>query len=176
MPHTAATALTLPANLRPDCSRCAGLCCVAPPFDADQGFGYDKPAHEACQHLQADFRCAIHAGLAEKGFPACASFDCFGAGQHATARHAGRTWRESNEMAVALFDDYTRLRGLHELMAMATLAIHKSGNLPECLPVKAALVELEQLGIDAGPTDIALLRHRYMPAMRAALLASQKTP
>jgi hypothetical protein len=174
MPHTAATALTLPANLRPDCSRCVGLCCVAPPFDADQGFGYDKPAHEACQHLQADFRCAIHAGLIEKGFPACASFDCFGAGQQATARHAGRNWRDSTEIAAALFADYTHLRGLHELLAMATLVIHKAADLPECLPVKAALAELEQLGVDGGSTDTTALRQRYLPAMRAALLASQR--
>jgi hypothetical protein len=40
-------------DLRPDCSRCFGLCCVAPPFSASADFAVDKDAGDACPHLQA---------------------------------------------------------------------------------------------------------------------------
>ena len=50
----------LPARLKADCSACVALCCVIPPFDASQGFGFDKPAETPCQHLCADHRCGIH--------------------------------------------------------------------------------------------------------------------
>jgi hypothetical protein len=77
--------MTIDSQLRADCAKCCGLCCVAPAFDADQGFGFDKPAHTACRNLDADHRCAIHAALRARGFPACATFDCYGAGQWLTA-------------------------------------------------------------------------------------------
>ena len=35
---------SLGADMLADCSQCVGLCCVVPPFDAEQGFGFDKPA------------------------------------------------------------------------------------------------------------------------------------
>jgi small conductance mechanosensitive channel len=33
------------SRFKADCVSCSALCCVAPSFDIDQGFGYDKPAH-----------------------------------------------------------------------------------------------------------------------------------
>ena len=51
------------AGLRADCSRCTGLCCVAPAFAASADFALDKPAGRACPHLQGDSRCGIHADL-----------------------------------------------------------------------------------------------------------------
>ena len=83
-------------HLRADCSRCAGLCCVAPAFAASADFAIDKPAGVACPNLADDFRCGIHAQLRDRGFPGCTVFDCFGAGQHITqGTFGGRTWRES---------------------------------------------------------------------------------
>src|SRR5690606_37914114 len=67
--------------LTADCSRCAGLCCVALPFAASADFAVDKAAGTPCGHLQPDFRCGIHDGLREAGYPGCTVFDCFGAGQ-----------------------------------------------------------------------------------------------
>ena len=58
----------LPAHLKADCSACVGLCCVVPPFDAVQGFGFDKPAETPCQHLCADHRCGIHDALVPRGY------------------------------------------------------------------------------------------------------------
>jgi hypothetical protein len=78
-----------PADLRPslraDCSACTGLCCVVPAFARSADFAIDKPAGVPCPNLAADARCSIHASLRPRGFPGCAVFDCFGAGQRLTA-------------------------------------------------------------------------------------------
>ena len=55
------------ARLRADCSRCAGLCCVAPAFAASADFAIDKPAGHACPNLRNDARCGIHAGFTGRG-------------------------------------------------------------------------------------------------------------
>jgi hypothetical protein len=46
-------------QLRADCRRCVGLCCVAPAFVASADFALDKPAGRACPHLSADFGAAF---------------------------------------------------------------------------------------------------------------------
>jgi hypothetical protein len=115
------------AALRADCAKCCGLCCVGPAFDAMQGFGFDKPAHTACANLRTDFSCAIHHQLQLQGFPACAAFDCYGAGQRVTQRlFGGRSWRSSPEIAPMMFKAYARYRALHELMGMLDLAIQQA--------------------------------------------------
>ncbi len=55
-------------DLRADCERCFGLCCVAPAFSASADFAIDKPAGQACPNLQAAFRCGIHQRLAQVTF------------------------------------------------------------------------------------------------------------
>jgi hypothetical protein len=116
---------TLPAQLKADCASCAGLCCVVPPFDAVQGFGFDKPAQTPCHHLCADFRCGIHDRLEAEGFVGCAAFDCLGAGQRLTAqareRFGDADWRARPEVAAWLFAAYPLARELHELHAQLSL-------------------------------------------------------
>lgn len=105
------------AHLRADCSRCAGLCCVAPAFAASADFAIDKPAGVACPNLREDFRCSIHAHLRERGFPGCTVFDCFGAGQKITQEtFGGRSWREAPELAAAQFAVLPVVRQLHEAL------------------------------------------------------------
>lgn len=72
-------------ELRADCSRCVGLCCVVPAFARSADFAFDKPAGRPCPNLATDHRCGIHASLRERGMPGCVVFDCFGAGQLAVA-------------------------------------------------------------------------------------------
>ena len=116
-----------PPDLRADCTRCCGLCCVAPAFYAEQGFGFDKPAHQPCAHLRRDFRCAIHDGLGRHGFPACSTFDCYGAGQRVTQQlFGGRSWKSSPGLALRMFDAYRRYRLVHELMAMLSVAMTRA--------------------------------------------------
>lgn len=116
-------------QLRSDCARCCGLCCVGPAFDAGQGFGFDKPSHTPCANLRADFRCAIYGDRLERGFPACEAFDCFGAGQRVTQNlFGGASWRSSPELAARMFDAYSRYRALHELMLILEVAIENPVN------------------------------------------------
>lgn len=104
-------------DLRADCGRCAGLCCVAPAFTASADFAMDKPAGQPCRNLLADFRCSIHDSLRERGFAGCAVFDCFGAGQQVTqVTFGGRDWRESPEIATSMFTVFAVMRQLRELL------------------------------------------------------------
>jgi hypothetical protein len=98
---------------------------VGPSFQAQQGFGFSKPAHTPCRHLQADFRCCIHADLISLGFPACSAFDCYGAGQRVTRMFRGEPWTDSAQAAARVFQAYSRYRPLHELMAMLELALER---------------------------------------------------
>ena len=105
-----------PLELAADCSRCSGLCCVLLPYRADAGFGRDKPGGMPCLHLLRDDRCEIHATLRADGWSGCATFDCFGAGQHVTqVTYGGRSWREVDdlgEMGAVL----SVMRQLHEML------------------------------------------------------------
>lgn len=116
-------AYELPAYLRADCQACCGLCCVALAFDADQGFGFDKPAHVACKHLRADARCGIHAQREARGFPGCVSFDCHGAGQRVTqVFFGGSRWNDPGVDSAAMFRLFGHLRSMHALMALVHTA------------------------------------------------------
>jgi hypothetical protein len=112
-------ATVLPPELRADCAACVGLCCVVPPFDALQGFGFDKPAHTPCTHLCADFKCGIHGELVERGFRGCTLYDCQGAGQRVSQKlFPGQDWTGSPETARRMYDAFSAMRSLHELMAL----------------------------------------------------------
>ncbi|MDM4719075.1 pentapeptide repeat-containing protein [Micromonospora sp. WMMA1363] len=115
---------TSPEGLRADCSRCVGLCCVAPAFAASADFAVDKPAGRPCPNLRADFRCGIHAHLRDRGFPGCTVFDCFGAGQRVTqVTFSGRGWRDGPDVGQAMFDAFAVVRPLHELLWYLTEAL-----------------------------------------------------
>jgi len=124
-------ALQLPAHLKADCSACVALCCVIPPYDAAQGFGFDKPAETPCRHLCADHRCGIHDELIERGFAGCVAFDCLGAGQRLTAqaveRFGSADWRARPEVARWLFAAYPRVRQAQEMLARLSLAAAATG-------------------------------------------------
>lgn len=124
--------LQLPAQLKADCAACVGLCCVVPPFDAAQGFGFDKPAESPCPHLCADHRCGIHEALIPQGFEGCVAFDCLGAGQRLTAQAAAlfgdADWRGRPEVARWLFAAYPRVRQAQEWLARLSLAGEVTGD------------------------------------------------
>ena len=103
--------------LRADCGRCFGLCCVAPAFSASADFAIDKPAGRPCPHLRADFCCGVHDDLRRHGFPGCAVYDCFGAGQQVSqVTFAGRDWRQDPQAAEQMFAVFAIMRQLHELL------------------------------------------------------------
>jgi Pentapeptide repeats (8 copies) len=70
-----------------------------------------------CPNLRPDDRCGIHDRLRDRGFPGCVAFDCFGAGQQVTqVTFGGHTWRESPELASAMFAVLPVMRQLHEIL------------------------------------------------------------
>ncbi|MEV4629453.1 pentapeptide repeat-containing protein [Micromonospora sp. NPDC049523] len=124
------------AELRADCTRCFGLCCVAPAFAASADFAIDKDAGQACPNLRQDFRCGIHPELRQQGFSGCTVFDCFGAGQRvAQVTFGGRDWRQAPGTAKQMFDVFTVMRQLHELLWYLTEAL----NLPPARPIHGDL-------------------------------------
>ncbi|NYD75757.1 pentapeptide repeat-containing protein [Leifsonia soli] len=104
-------------ELRADCSRCVGLCCVALAFARSADFAFDKAAGDPCVNLDGDDRCSIHPHLRERGFRGCTVFDCFGAGQQVT-QHTfdGQGWRDDAERRREMFAVFPLMRQLHELL------------------------------------------------------------
>ncbi|HTV78179.1 MAG TPA: hypothetical protein VMF03_07975 [Steroidobacteraceae bacterium] len=158
-------------RLQTDCARCCALCCVVPPFDADQGFGFDKPAHRPCRHLAGDDRCHIHGELAARGFPACRAFDCHGAGTWVTqSLFKGACWRSSPAIAQRMFALYPRYRMLHELLWILDVAI---GRLPpaDAAPLQRRMHAIAALcdgGADiVAGTDVLGVRREVRAELRA---------
>ncbi len=133
-------------DLRPDCERCFGLCCVAPAYSKSSEFAIDKPAGQACPHLQADFRCAIHDRLRQRGFSGCATYDCFGAGQKvAQITFGGQDWRHTPGIADQMFSAFSVMRQLHELMWYLSEAVGLEAARPLWTELRITLDETERL-------------------------------
>jgi hypothetical protein len=153
-------------NLAADCSRCVGLCCVAPAFVASSDFAFSKPAGVACRHLAADASCSIHDRLIPSGFPGCVAYDCFGAGQRVVALFGGGG--RSAEMLSA----YDTVRQLHELLWYVADALSR----PSAAPVHGALAQARsaiEAAVAGGPssveaTDPAAHRATVAPLLRRA--------
>ncbi len=104
-------------DLRADCSRCAGLCCVVPALVRSADFALDKPAGQPCPHLAEDFGCDVHDRLRPLGFPGCTVYDCFGAGQRVVQdTFGGADWRARPDLAERQFRVFAVVRDLHELL------------------------------------------------------------
>ncbi len=105
-------------DLRADCARCVGLCCVALTLTRSADFAIDKPAGVPCPNLGADHGCRIHAELRPRGFPGCVAYDCFGAGQRVAATDAPRP---------VLVEVFPVVRQLHEMLWL----LHQAQARPE---------------------------------------------
>lgn len=179
MPGRSLPVVDARAHLRADCSRCAGLCCVAPAFAASADFAVDKPAGTPCRNLGEDFRCGIHDRLRERGFPGCTVFDCFGAGQRITqGTFGGRSWRESPDLARTQFAVLPVARQLHEVLWYLAEAGERAPALaPEVTVVReevervAAGTAEELLALDVGElrTRAGELLGRVSEAVRAGV-------
>jgi uncharacterized protein YjbI with pentapeptide repeats len=165
----------MPLELTADCSRCAGLCCVAPAFARSSDFAIDKPAGRPCPNLLSDFRCDIHEHLGERGFPGCAVFDCFGAGQHLVqGTFGGADWRSRSDLAEQMFALLPQMRQLHELAWYLTEAV----KLDAARRLHARLQDaLEETGrISAGTPEqlLALDLEAYRNRVNVLLLRASE--
>lgn len=104
-------------NLRVDCEKCFGLCCVALYFSSSEGFPENKDAGKPCINLQQNFQCKVHKNLTQMGLKGCTAYDCFGAGQKvAQVTYNGEHWRKSPEYAEEMFQVFLIQRQLHEML------------------------------------------------------------
>ncbi|MCP9955140.1 pentapeptide repeat-containing protein [Actinomadura madurae] len=142
-------------DLKADCARCAGLCCVALPFAKSADFAFDKDAGEPCRNLLADFRCAVHADLRRRGFTGCTVFDCFGAGQKVSQQtFAGRDWRRDPGLARRMFEVFPVMRRLHEMLWYLDEAVAMPAAAPIRPELTAAYDEVDRL-TRGEPADLA---------------------
>ncbi len=136
----------LDINFKPDCASCSALCCVAPAFDVEQGFAYNKEAHIPCVNLQEDFRCGVHKELASCGFSGCVIYDCYGAGQWVTQKlFPNINWRDSPQQAEKIFSAFYRVKVLRELMLLLTTALQHITDPGQTQMLKSKLFEIEGL-------------------------------
>ena len=161
------------ADLEADCTRCAGLCCVAPAFAKSSDFALDKPAGRPCPNLADDFRCGIHQHLEQRGFHGCTVFDCFGAGQRLTqATFGGRDWRSAPEIAGSMFATLPTLRQLHELMWHLTEALKLDEAARVHPELRDALAETDRLAGGTPEqllaTDLDAYRRKVNPLLQRA--------
>jgi uncharacterized protein YjbI with pentapeptide repeats len=160
-------------ELHADCARCVGLCCVALEFAASADFAIDKPAGRACPNLQTDFRCAIHSNLRQNGFPGCAVYDCFGAGQRVSqVAFSGLDWRERRDLAPRMFTAFGIMRQLHELLwyLSEALALECVRSLyPELRVARSETERLADLDrVALIDVDVAAHRERVNAVLRQA--------
>jgi uncharacterized protein YjbI with pentapeptide repeats len=119
--------------------------------------------------LQSDFRCDIHNRLRQQGFPGCAVYDCFGAGQKvAQVTFGGQDWRRTPRIAPQMFKVFSIMRQLHELLWYLTEAMTLEparalhGELRLALDVTERLTQLradalEALDVTAHRRDVNAL-------------------
>jgi hypothetical protein len=155
---------TPPRQLTADCSRCAGLCCVALAFAKSADFAFDKAAGEECVNLDDGFRCRIHPQLRDRGFKGCTVFDCFGAGQHVTQTlYDGATWHDGAEVRDGMFAVFPIVRQLHELLFYLREALA----LPAAAPLHPALRRAEREVLAASGADPATILALDVEELRA---------
>ncbi|WP_223067224.1 pentapeptide repeat-containing protein [Paenibacillus caui] len=173
-------------NLQADCENCFGLCCVALPFAASADFAIDKAAGQPCQNLQSDFRCGVHSSLRKLGFRGCTVYDCFGAGQQVSkVTFGGRDWRQNPGSAKQMYEVFTIMWQLHELLWYLTEALTLQparmihGELRLALEETQRLTRLDpdslmELNVAAHRAEVNALLLRASELVRAEALRSQK--
>jgi uncharacterized protein YjbI with pentapeptide repeats len=166
-------------ELRADCGRCSGLCCVALPFARSADFAIDKDAGKPCPNLETDFRCGMHTQLRQKGFTGCTVYDCFGAGQKVVqVTFGGQDWRRSPRLAESMFAAFGIVRHLHELLWYLTEALTLRparplhGELERALERTALLTqlgaaELRELDVAGHRDEVNALLLRTSELVRA---------
>jgi uncharacterized protein YjbI with pentapeptide repeats len=158
-------------NLRADCEKCFGLCCVALCFTASEGFPIDKEAGQPCLNLLPDFRCCVHEKLMERGFKGCMAFDCFGAGQKvAQVSFGGNDWKKVPATATRIFDVFLVMRQLHEMLWYLTEALTLPPARPIYGEISSRVDELERLTL-LGPDaleklDVVAEREKIKPLLQ----------
>jgi uncharacterized protein YjbI with pentapeptide repeats len=162
-------------GLRADCVRCFALCCVAPIFTASADFAINKAAGRPCPNLQSNFRCGIHARLRQRGFPGCTVYDCFGAGQKVSqVTFGGQDWRRAPRTAKQMFEVFSIMRQLHELLWYLTEALTRPPARPLHGELRLALDQTERLAHDSPDSLVGLDVAAHRQDVNALLLRTSE--
>lgn len=103
-------------ELKIDCEKCSGLCCVALYCMKTDGFPENKEAGVPCKCLMPDFKCTIHSKLSEKNMRGCLAYDCFGAGQKVTQDcFPNVNWKTHPKKAKEIFEVFLVVFQLHQM-------------------------------------------------------------
>ncbi|HET8912430.1 MAG TPA: pentapeptide repeat-containing protein, partial [Ktedonobacteraceae bacterium] len=141
-------------DLKADCEKCFGLCCVVPAFAISADFAINKKAGQACPRLQSDYRCSIHPKLRQQGFRGCTVYDCFGAGQKVSqVLFKGQSWRQNPHTAKQMFEVFPIVRDLHELLWYLSEALTLQAAHPLQPDLSLALQKTEDL-TNHGPATL----------------------
>jgi len=174
-------------NLRIDCEKCFGLCCIALYFSTSDGFPTDKDAGKPCINLQSDFRCSVHENLRKQGLKGCTAYDCFGAGQKVSqVTFAGQDWRKAPELAEQMFKTFLIMRQLHEMLWYLTEALKVQSsslirnNISSMLLETERLTDLDpnsliELDLPAHRTKVNSLLLQTSDLVRSRFLSNQNT-
>lgn len=142
-------------NLKPDCSNCFGLCCVALYFSVQDGFPTDKRAGIPCPNLEENYLCSVHKKLETLGLKGCIAYECFGAGQQISqVTFKGRSWKIDSESKNQMFEVFLIMRQLHEMCWYLTQAL--SYNLESSLCEEISQVLSETVCITKYPPQSLL--------------------
>lgn len=158
-------------NLRVDCEKCFGLCCVALYFSASEGFPVDKVAGNPCLNLQSNFGCSVHKNLRKQGLKGCTAYDCFGAGQKvAQVTYGGHHWRQFPKSSKQMFDVFLIMRQLHEMLWYLTESISLQPARPIQTELSSMRSETERLTSLSADSLIKLDVASHQDAVNALLL------
>lgn len=136
----------LQENLKIDCEKCSGLCCVALYCMKTDGFPANKEAGVPCKHLESDFRCDMHAQLVSKNMRGCLAYDCFGAGQKVTQTSYGNIdWKSAPDKADEIFQVFLAIVQLHQMewYLLEALSLNKAEYLEA--DIQLLIAENEQM-------------------------------
>ncbi len=162
--------LPLSWSLKSDCTHCFALCCNAFGFSSSSDFAIDKPAGAPCPNLGPGHACRIHRSLRPRGFRGCAVFDCFGAGQAVSQRLFGGIEPDRPEDRRTMFDAFTIVRQLHEMLWHLEEAEARTFDPDAARAAQdlAALVATTSRGHldDLRSTDMSALHSRVAAALR----------
>lgn len=128
-------------------------------FDRSSLFAIDKPAGEACPHLDECGACVIHHERVERGFAGCVTFDCLGAGQRVTRIFAERgNWMKDRSLVAPMSRAFGQLLRAHECLSLLDLAETFDLAPAERDGLAELRLALEEAGIDGG--EIAAVQSR----------------
>lgn len=172
----ATTNMDLWERLNIGCESCCGLCCVALYCMKTDGFPRDKAAGTPCQHLMADFRCAIHGQLATEKLKGCMAYDCFGAGQMVTQLYPPNSnWMTNPQQAQEMFQLFSTVFQLHQMLWYLIQAWSATCQERLAGEIQGLITEYEHMALLSPAQMLALELEPYRLRVNTALKKTVQT-